>query len=388
MIEPPVLHEEPPLTRPVIVAPAPREVSFGQIRGRVGEGTVRVVVEADGDQVGVQQVAGRRFRLLVSLPPREVRVRVIAFDAAGNRRSSIVRRVFGLPAAAAPTGFKGGEDRALARKVRTLAGAYPGTAAVFVQDLTTGKGAAWNARARFPAASTVKLGIAIEVLRVLRGPPPARSWPVRRIRQMLVHSDNAASNQLLVWLGGSTTGGAARVNALLRRLGIDETNLYGGYALGTASGRPIPLRVESQPAFGFGKHTTAWDLARLHRYVHLATAGRGVLAAVPGITSADARYLLYTLAHVRDRGKLDRFIAGPRVTVAHKAGWISHARHDSGIVYWRGGAFVAVVMTWNGYRAGVSSDILAGRVAEAALRRFRAVRPASGRGPTHVVYHL
>lgn len=388
MIEPPVLHEEPPLTPPVIVAPAPRETSFGEIRGRVGDGTVRVVVEVDGDQVGVQQVAGRRFRLLVSLPQRDVRVRVVAVDAAGNRRSSVVRRVFGLPAAAAPSPFRGSEDRVLARKVRALARAYPGTAAVFVQDLATGKGAAWNARARFPAASTLKVGIALEVLRVLRGPPPARSWLARRIRQMLVHSDNGASNQLLVWLGGSTTGGAARVNVLLRRLAIDETNLYGGYALGTASARSIPLRVESQPAFGFGKHTTAWDLARLHRYVHLATAGRGLLARVPGFTSSEARYLVYTLAHVRDPGKLDRFIAGPRVTVAHKAGWISHARHDGGIVYWRGGAFVAVVMTWNGLRAGVSSDILAGRVAEAALRRLRALLPAFRRVPNHAVYHL
>ena len=29
----------------------------------------------------------------------------------------------------------------------------------------------------------------------------------------------------------------------------------------------------------------------------------------------------------------------------HKAGWISYARHDAGLVYWPGGVFVAAVMT-------------------------------------------
>jgi hypothetical protein len=157
--------------------------------------------------------------------------------------------------------------------------------------------------------------------------------------------------------------------------------MYGGYIIGTGSTRPIPLRVENQPPyFTFGKYTTAWDLARLHRFFHRATVGRGPLLDLPGnFTASDARYLLYTLAHVRDPGKLDRYIgAQPGVSVLHKAGWIIHARHDSGLVFWRGGAFVVTVMTWNWNRAGSSSDILAGRVAEAALRRFSGVsaRPA------------
>ena len=41
--------------------------------------------------------------------------------------------------------------------------------------------------------------------------------------------------------------------------------MYGGYIIGTAAARPIPLRVEEQPAIGIGKYTTAWDLALLTR---------------------------------------------------------------------------------------------------------------------------
>ena len=54
--------------------------------------------------------------------------------------------------------------------------------------------------------------------------------------------------------------------------------------------------------------------------------------------------------------------AGGPYALMHKAGWISYARHDAGLVYWPGGVFVAAVMTY-GSGVGVASDVLAGRVA-------------------------
>ena len=75
---------------------------------------------------------------------------------------------------------------------------------------------------------------------------------------------------------------------------------------------------------------------------------------------------------MRDPGKLDREVgrlAGVRVL--HKAGWINVSRHDNGIVIWPGGALVVTVMTFRPAGAGTSSDVLAGKVAAAALRRFR-----------------
>ena len=53
----------------------------------------------------------------------------------------------------------------------------------------------------------------------------------------------------------------------------------------------------------------------------------------------------------------------------HKAGWITKARHDSGLLYTDSGAFVVTVLTWNGRGVGSLSDLLATRVALAALRR-------------------
>jgi beta-lactamase class A len=360
---------------PAIVAPAPREVSFGKIAGKVSARTARVVVKVDGVVKGSTVPAHGRFRLTLDLPPRDIRVRIIAEDRFGNRAGRSVAPVYGLPRAANPTGGRpSAEDARLARRVKALARAHPGIAAVYVQDLRTRVGAAWNARARFPAASTVKVAIAVEVLRVLGGRPARGGSLGRQLWSMLVDSDNEAANALLTWLGGSTSGGAAEVNATLRSLGIDDSLLYGGYALGTAARRPIPIRVEEQPDFGLGKHTTAYDLARLHSLLHMAAHSKGALRRVPGsFTGADARFLLRTLAHVADPGKLDRYLPS-RFPVLHKAGWITTVRHDAGIVYSPEGAFVAVVMTWNAAGVGTSSDVLAGRVAATALRRFDALR--------------
>jgi beta-lactamase class A len=343
---------------------------------------VRVYV--DGSLEGSRDVTGTgTFSFALELPARDVRIRVVAEDAAGTRAASSVSPVFGLPGASRPFPSRPPVlDSALQRRVRALVRAYPGIAAAYVEDLRSGRGAAWNARARFPAASTVKLAIAVEVLRRYGQQPAPHSILYRTLRRMLVDSDNDAANELLVWLGGSTSGGAAMVNALLRSLRITDTIMYGGYETLAAAvrRRPIPLRVDRQPSFGLGKYTTAWDLAQLHRNVYLAARGLGRLPRLPGsFGRRDARYLLWLLAHVADRRKLDRFLpAGARVL--HKAGWIADARHDAGVVYWGGGAYVVAVMTWRAAEVGQSSDVLAGRIARAALDRFRRLHAAVG-GP-------
>ncbi len=362
--------------RPVVTAPGPRQISFGRVRGRVGPGTHRVVVSVDGREAGSPQILGHRFELRLDLPPRDVVLRVVAEDALGNSAATTVSPVLGLPAGDAPRQTRPYEDAQLARAVRELVDRFDGISAVYVQNLRTGGGAAWNARARFPAASTAKLPIALETLRLLDGQPPPGSGIYALLWHMLVESDNAAANELLAWIGGSETSGAAEVNDLLAAVGLADSHLYGGFLLATTR-PPIPLTVESEPSFA-GKYTTAWDLARLHAFVHLATAGRGPLTRLDGaLTPADARFLLWVLAHSEDHGKLDRYV--PRRTlVPHKAGWISDARHDAGIVYGADGAIVAAVMTYTGGVAGDASDELAGRVAQAALARFRNAAVARG----------
>jgi hypothetical protein len=362
----------PALPPPAIEQPAPRQVSYGLITGRAARDTTRVIVAANGRKLASKPLAGRRFSLRVQLPLGEVTVRVTTVARGGRRSTARVRDVFGLPAAARPRLTRARLDATLARKLDAAARGYAGTAGYYVQSLTGGSGAAWNAKARFPAASTLKLAIAAAVLAEHSGIPPPGSYVDGLLREMIIPSDDASANALLVWLDGSTSSGAYRVNALMRSLGLTDSLMYGGYEVRTLSSR-IPLRVDESPGFGVGKYTTAWDMASLWRAIWLASAGKGPLrSSRSGFTPADARYLLWLTAHVRDRPKLDTRVRSERsVEVLHKAGWISSARHDTGLVFWQGGVFVAGVMTYRSYGVSLASDRLAGRVAALALQRFR-----------------
>jgi beta-lactamase family protein len=356
-----------PASVPAIVAPAPREVSFGLVAGRAPLGTRRVIVRIGEQILADRPLRGTSFSLQVPMPAKAFPLRVTTVDGRGRRSSSVVTPVYGLPPGSEPRQAAPRLDAALAQTVGSLVRRYGGTSAVYVQDLRTGRGAAWNARARFPAASTLKLAIAVTVLRSLDGKPGAGSRLDSLLDAMLVRSDNSSANELEVWLAGSTSAGSARVNETMQALGLTDSLMYGGYETPRvpAAGAPIPIRVESQPAFGIGKYTTAWDLARLTRAVYLAAAGKGSLLKL-GVSGSEARYLLWLLARVADSGKLDRFFDGTAVLM-HKAGWLPSARHDNGVVAFPGGSFVATVMTWQTRAA----DELTGRVSLAALKRFR-----------------
>lgn len=362
----------PQLPPPAIEQPAPYQASFGLVTGVAPRGTKRVLVVVRGRELADEKLRGRRFTLRIPLPTGDVTVKVVTVGSAGRRSSAVVENVYGLPAAARPRTVRSRNDPVLARKLRQQLRRYSGTSAVYVQNLVEGGGAAWNAKARLPAASTLKLAIAAAVLTEHQGIPPPGSYVGSLLREMIVPSDDAAANALLVWMAGSTSAGGHRVNTLMSSLGMKDSLMYGGYETRSLSGG-IPVRVDDQPSWGVGKYTTAWDLATLHRAIWLSSAGKGPLRrGDTGFTAADGRHLLWLLAHVRDTPKLDSTVKRSKdVVVLHKAGWINASRHDAGLVFWRGGVFVASVLTWRLYGVGHSSDHLAGRCAQVALDRFR-----------------
>lgn len=363
--------------------PSPYAVSYGVVTGVAAAGTRRLVVRVDGKVVRDLPLRRRRFAVRLDLPLRETTVQVVTVDGRGRRARTSVSHVQGLPRAAQPAVRALRLHEPLARVLRQLGGAYRGSAGLYVADLTSGKGAAWNAQAQYPAASTLKVGIAVVALAAAEGVPASGTRLDGLLRRMLLRSDNVAANEVERWVGGSTSGGSARVNAMMRGIGLTHSDMYGGYipepsSLGpagrlVASRALIPLRAEDQPSWGVGKRTTAYDLASLLRAIWLASGAKGPLAATqPGFTAADARYLLYLLARVHDPGKLDRFVRGdPGVAILHKAGWVDAARHDAGLVVWSGGILVAGVMTYRQAGVGAVEDALAGRTVVAALRAFR-----------------
>ena len=329
---------------------------------------------AGGRVLAEQPVAGRRFSLRVGLPARETSLRVVAVRRDGSRSATTVRHVLGLPVAARPRFRLARLDPILSARLRRLARAYGGTSSVYVQSLTSGAGAAWNARARFPAASTLKLAIAIAVLERHVGVPSPGSYVDGLLRAMLGWSDNASANALEVWLAGSTGAGSDRVVSLLRSIGLGDSVMYGGYEIERSHrcGDPAPRRR----AAVLGRRQVldrlrprpddACRLARVRRTRSAPPSRPRILGRRRPLPPLSAR-ACPRRRQARPRGR--RGCHGVRVL--HKGGWIDQARHDNGLVFWRGGVYVVAVMTYRPAGTGPTEDVLAGRVAKIALERFR-----------------
>ncbi|MEW6582709.1 MAG: serine hydrolase, partial [Actinomycetota bacterium] len=259
-------------------------------------------------------------------------------------------------------------DRALQGEVAALAGGVPAVSGVYVQHLVTGCGAAVNAGAPFPAASTLKAAILVEAVRQAGGTPtPATA---RLLDRMIVDSDDRAANTVLGLLGGGS--GPAAVTATLRRIGLTEALVRRPYIIEDArrARTPIPVEATARPALYTNFIATPYELGRLMVSVHRAALGTGALRRA-GISVRAARtQLLPRLLSVRDTTKI---VAGlPRgMPVAHKTGYTTQVKHDAGIVYLPGGPVVVVAMTWS--RSGVgdaTGDRFIARVADAARRRL------------------
>jgi len=250
----------------------------------------------------------------------------------------LVRRSTALPPVpslvrAAPAGAT---DGAVASRLAALGRAFPGYAAIWTHDLLTGRVAGWNTDARFPAASTVKLGVLIATLLRLRH--PERSPLDYDLRAMTSWSSNLAANRLVERFG------IAAVQAALRRAGAWRSTYPQGYRVGTAR-----ADVDRQPPLVSGRVTTARDLGRLLYVLHAgALSNRRALAAT-GLDAERSQYgirlLLASELSGGNVGLLRPFV--PRRTpVAQKNGWIHDARHTAAIVYGPAGPRIVVILTY------------------------------------------
>ena len=189
----------------------------------------RVHVAGDGEA---------RFTVQGRVGPQAVTVRFVA----GARALGAVtaRRVWLLPQSGAVARAATVRDEALSARLATLGRAFPGWAGVYVQDLSSGSYASWNADASFLAASTVKLGVMIEALRRY-GPFPERSAVWGDVRTMVSLSSNDAANRVFLRLGdGSESRAAALLLARFQAIGASATTFPGTYRLTQAAALDAP----------------------------------------------------------------------------------------------------------------------------------------------------
>ncbi len=346
---------------PVISAPA---VSYGRVAVRLGRGTERIEVQAGGRITARLRPPPGPRRVSVPVPVGVNPVRVRAIGRGGSRWSATVR-VRALPRSGRRAGrIPGFVDRRLQRDVEALVAGTSATTGVYVQHLVTGCGAAVNADAQFPAASTLKAAILVEAVR--RGQAGALA---ATLDTMIIDSNDQAANTVLAALGGgSGDAGAARVTQTLRDLGLSRSLVRRPYIIENAR-RPLPIETRASPPLYTNFISTPYELARLMVAIHRGAIGRGGVARI-GIGERAARSeLLARLLDVRDTSKL---VAGlpSAVPVAHKTGYTDQVRHDAGIVYLRSGPVVASAMTYAGSGIAGTGERFIARVATAARGRL------------------
>lgn len=337
---------------------------------QVGAGTASVGVWIDGRFIRRIATPTKR-RLAVNLPVGLHSLRLRATGPGGTSWSRTTT-LWALPASAKRArGIGGHTDSALQADVVRLTGRLPAISGVYVQHLVSRCGAGVNAAAQFPAASTLKAAILLDVERRSKGAPSATMN--RLLDQMIIESDDRAANQVLaIQGGGDATIGAGRVTETMRAMGLSASLIRRPYIIEPAARRrPIPVGVSARPALYTNFISTPYELARMMTAIHRGMRHEGPLPRI-GIGGTTLRTaVLPRLLSVRDRTKL---VAGAPdgVLVAHKSGYNTNVKHDAGIMYLPSGPVVVVAMSWS---ATAVTDAVGDRfvadVARAAARRLR-----------------
>ena len=180
-------------------------------------------------------------RVSVPVPVGHHQVRVRARGPGGAATSRPVTRV-GPAALGPPAGrVPGYVDPPLQRDIEALARSVPATTGVYVQHLVTGCGAAVNADAQFPAASTLKAAILLQALRRAGGGSTAPLDGL--LDSMILDSDDGAANAVL-----GDVGGPAAVTDTLHGLGLMRSLVRAPYIIDQERRRPLAISTTAQPA--------------------------------------------------------------------------------------------------------------------------------------------
>ncbi len=166
-----------------LLSPTSDEVAYGavHVRAVAPPGAIWATIHVDGsagcNTDGVERVAvgaARTVDARLTLVPGRYDL-TATYCGQGSRprvfRTDVATDVWVLPRSARHVNSPRPSSPAISRRLRSVAATFTGYSGVWHHDLRTGETATWNATARFPAASTVKLAVLVAALRTL-GPDP------------------------------------------------------------------------------------------------------------------------------------------------------------------------------------------------------------------------
>jgi beta-lactamase class A len=341
----------PPATVSELETPLSGEAFFGLLSSRTPPGTAFAEIGVRGRQPIRVPVFDDRLLYRLHLVPGRYDIAVSYVYASkkvvGRVRS---RDVWLLPSSAEHATHARAPDPNISRRLVSLARGFRGYSGIWLHDLTSGRTGEWNADARFPAASTVKLAVLIAALGKF-GPRPERSRVAYDLKALTAWSSNLASNRLLDALGGSESRGSAIAQAVLERVGAYSSTFTGDYRIGTVF---APRDTRNPPPPVSSRVTTARDLGRILFQLQAAALGRRAALAATGLTRHEARVGLALLLSSESRADnlgLFRPAVGRDYPMAQKNGWFSAVRHTAALLYAPEGPKIAILLT---YRPGIT----------------------------------
>lgn len=357
---------------PVPMRPVPGEAFFGEVVA-VGPRAATTATVASRGAVREVGVAAGVARTRVWGPTGLRGVTIVMRNATGApvaRRST--RDAFLLPASGAVARPASRRAAGLQRAIERIAGRHPGVNAIWVQRLVGGTAAGWNADAEFPAASLVKLPLAVgAVMRMGSRPWTHPSWS--DVVSVLRRSDDRAANRLVDTLGSGCGGGpdAAAADGL-RRLGARQSTYPGCYLIEDELQPRLPDGgVVSAPTWS-NRHTTARDMGRMLFALQASAVPTPAGRRHTGIDPLRARLLLGLLLTADQAGANASLFSGglpPGTPIAEKNGWRKEEQHGAAIVYTRRGPVIMVVLTQRAGRADLAdARAIGAEVARAAVR--------------------
>lgn len=337
----------PPRRVPEMLEPRNGETFTGRIRAAVPAGATTAELQVNGRLWRRFPVKPPLATVAFSSEPGSYRLEIRFFAGTRFLGRAATGGAWLLPPTAPIATPPVIHSRDLDARLAALAGSYRGNVALWVQNLRTGAYGSWNADARFPAASTVKLAVLIAALK-RSGPRPERSAIAYDLTTLGRWSSNLAANRLLLELGSTTEAGAQVAQATLHRLGATSSTYTGNYRIGTSrqhltGDSPDPPPIVSQ------RVTTARDLARILSLLDRAAMGKADALRLTGLDRHQAQFGLSVLLDSQPTGDnlgLFRPWLSSTYPIAQKNGWLNDARHTAAIFYAPDGPRIIVLLTY------------------------------------------
>ncbi len=248
----------------------------------------------------------------------------------------------------------------LARELDRYLSNFPGFAAVYVQDLTSGQEGAVDADVSFSGMSTLKIAIAAAVMHKLDNGIDGGDATAVQVGQWLDYalgeSNNYAANMLLQFLGdGDVTTGARRFTEFMRSLGFVNTYMQSGYDAQVALPEiPTPgnQRTDWNTNPDPNLQSTPAEMGRILAAIYDCTQGQGLLLEVypDRFTPEECLSILFYMTHDEFQEMVWAGLPRPNATwIIHKHGFAFESHSDVALVWGPAGPYVISIFL---YRRG------------------------------------